>query len=186
MKHWILALAACGAVAAMPACSSDDSSGGTGGTNTGGTGAVVTGGTGGTITGGNGGVGGGTGGSAFGGTGGSGTGGSSSCPTDFQGQPCTALQSNDPKQTACLQGACCDATAACLADAECSSFIACGSACLQGGGTPESCGAECSPCMSNPALYNTFTTCITNCAASDGGTTTDSGTGGSPADAAAD
>jgi hypothetical protein len=182
MKHWVLALTACGAVAAIPACSSDDSGGGSGGSATGGTGGIVTGGTGGGITGGTGGSGaGGTGGSAAGGTGG-GSGGGTNCPTDFQGQPCTALQSNDPKQTACLQGQCCTATAACLADAACASFIACGSACLQGGGTPQSCGQECATCMTDPTLYNAFQTCVTNCAASDGGTS-DSGT---PGDAAAE
>lgn len=188
MKHWVLALAACGTIAAIPACSSDDSSGGTGGTGTGGTGGIVTGGTGGGLTGGTGGTGtGGTGGTATGGTGG-GTGGGSNCPTDFQGLPCTALSTSDPKQTACLQGECCDETAACLADPECSSFISCGSTCLQNGGTPQSCSAECSPCMTDPTLNNAFQTCITNCAASDGGGT-DSGTGGSagsPGDAAAD
>jgi hypothetical protein len=184
MKHWILALAACGAVAAIPACSSDDSGGGTGGGNTGGgTGGVITGGTGGVITGGSGGAGN-TGGST-GGSGNVGTGGGDNCPSDFQGQPCTALGTNDPKQTECIKGDCCDETAACLADAECSSFVACGSACLMAGGNPQSCGAECTPCMSSPTLYNAFTTCVTTCAASDGGTT-DAGTGGSPGDAAAD
>lgn len=130
--------------------------GGFGGSPSGGTGG------GGGFTGGTGGSFGGTGGTTTGGTGGGG--GGQTCPTDFQGQPCTALQTSDPVQTACLQGDCCDETSACLADAQCSSFVACGSACLQAGGTPQSCGVDCSPCMPDPTLYTTFQTCVTTCA----------------------
>jgi hypothetical protein len=172
---------------AVSACSSS-SDGGTGGTSgsggasgsgaTGGSGAVTgTGGSGATGTGGSGAVG--TGGSGATGTGGAG-GGSADCNPQLQGQTCTVLQTTDPNQNACLQGDCCDEATACLANAECASLIYCGSVCLQGGGTPESCSQTCASCVTSQApvdLYNGISTCVTSCVS--GGTGGAGGAGGS-------
>ena len=160
-------------VFSFSACSSSDSSSNTGGTSGAGTGATGGGGTGATGGGGTGATGGGgtgaTGGGGTGATGGGGTGGGTSCPSTLKGQKCGALQAQDPKQTACITGSCCDEVEACLADDACASFIACGSDCLSKGGTPQSCGQECSTCLTSPTLYTAMGTCITTCAASDGG-----------------
>jgi hypothetical protein len=185
MKNWVLALVASGAVAAIPACSSDsDSGGGSGGTGTGGggTGGIVTGGTGGGITGGSGGGTGAVGGGNTGGSGNTGTGGgSSNCGNQLLGQQCNVLQAQDPAQNACLQGECCDEVNACLADAECAALLQCGSECLQGGGNPQSCSQTCSACATQQntiTIYNAINTCITSC-------TGNPSDGGNPSDAAA-
>nr|HMR10500.1 hypothetical protein [Polyangiaceae bacterium] len=130
---------------------------------------------------------GGTGATATGGTGATGTGGVANCPGTIQGQKCNALQTNVPAETACIQGQCCAAVDACLADAACSSFVACGSACLQAGGTPQTCGTQCQSCLgASSGLYTTFTTCVTNCASGDGGTTDSGTTDAGASDAASD
>jgi hypothetical protein len=181
MKHWVLGFLACGAVTVV-ACSSDDSSGGgSGGTGTGGTTIGGAGGTGGVITGGSGGgVTGGTGGSSTGGSGG----GGDLCQNMFAGANCSQLSTTNPAQTACIHGDCCDEMDACLDDAECGAFLSCSSACGQAGGTPESCGAECQPCITSPTIVQALNNCLLSCL--DGGTTTDAGTGGAASDASAD
>ena len=90
---------------------------------------------------------------------------------NLQGQKCSALSTNVPAETACIQGQCCSLVDACLADAACSSFVACGSNCLQTGGTPQSCGQQCASCLgASQSLYTAFTSCVQACASGDGGT----------------
>ncbi len=181
MKYLSLLVGACAVSVGFLACSSDDSGGG----GTGGSGAAAAGGfgAGGAATGGVGAGGAATGGTGAVATGGTGAvGGGAQCPANLQGQKCNALQTNVPAETACIQGQCCSLVDACLADPACSSFVACGSVCLQGGGTPQSCGQQCQSCLgSSQAMYTAFTDCVQTCAGGDGGTA-DGGVGDAATD----
>lgn len=183
MNYLSIFVGVCSLSVGLMACSSDDSGGGTGATGGSGAGTATGGFGGGILDSGTGG----TGATATGGTGATGTGGVANCPGTIQGQKCNALQTNVPAETACIQGQCCAAVDACLADAACSSFVACGSACLQAGGTPQTCGTQCQSCLgASSGLYTTFTTCVTNCASGDGGTTDSGTTDAGASDAASD
>lgn len=174
------------ALLVIPACSSDSDGGNTGGaagssggaggsagSGTGGTGLVTTGGSGGgTTTGGTGGVG--TGGASTGGTG-----GGVNCPQTLMGATCQQISFQNPQEDACVKGDCCDEFDTCMADQGCSGFFACGNDCLMAGGTQESCGQQCSQCVTSQDSVNKLqglTNCVTTCVG--GGTGGGSGTGG--------
>ncbi|MBX3128374.1 MAG: hypothetical protein KF718_16740 [Polyangiaceae bacterium] len=169
-----------GLMTGSAACSSDSDGGGgaagSGGGNTGGFGAVAGGGTGGT---------GATG--ATGATGGGGTGGSS-CPTAQTGAQCDNIQGSNAAETACISGPCCTEVEACFGDAACASFNQCINDCVQGGGNPQNCVAQCQPCIgASGAILQSVITCLQGClGGSDAGTGGTAGTGGAPSDAGTD
>lgn len=170
-----------GLMTGSAACSSDSDGGGgaagSGGGNTGGFGAVAGGGTGGT---------GATG--ATGATGGGGTGGGTSCPTAQTGAQCDNIQGSNAAETACINGACCTEVEACFGDAACASFNQCINDCVQGGGNPQNCVAQCQPCIgASGAILQSVITCLQGClGGSDAGTGGTAGTGGAPSDAGTD